>query len=534
MKRGFIRATALLALAVSCLASAAEPKVGKYVKYDTGGFVIVTSRGASQARRFVEDLAKFRLTLETVLGKRATKNDFPTTIVITSAADWKNWLQPREHVAGFFQRARFSNYLAMDGDAPSQDALTVVFHEYTHYYLASQFAGEYPPWFNEGMAELMGYAKFTKNQVVLQIPMHHVIETREHEWIPFERLIRVDQTDPEYQSHKLVPSFYAESWLAVNYGMVENRDFGRQIFRYLTQLNTLVPLADAARDCFGDPAAIDKQLRDYSRQSTPSSGGLTLGEMPSVTFPAGTPLGEMDTLVILADVMFDSRRPPGRIRPLIESLERRDPNSARTAILAARLALADDDSVAFEKAVGESESALADGDWEQRRELASVLLTSGLESSPLGSRSRADTQKDVSRAMKWFAEAIKHNNQDVEALWGYGSAATELGKNLDVAEAALVAAYKLAPSSPEIAMSLSNLKSRQEKPEEMIPYLEDTIRYATDLGTRRWAAKELVEIRKFIVERDKVEAENKKRREEYEQQLAEYDKKYGKKKKASK
>ena len=67
----------------------------------------------------------------------------------------------------------------------------------------------------------------------------------------------------------------------------------------------------------------------------------------------------------------------------------------------------------------------------------------------------------------------------------------------------------------------------------MIPYLEDTIRYATDLGMRRWAADTLLETRKYIEERNQYEAENKKRREEYEKQLAEYEKKYGKKRKAA-
>ncbi len=93
------------------------------MKYDAGEFVIVTSRSAGQARRFVEDLAKFRLTLERVLGKRATKSPFPTTIVITGASDWKNLAATAANVAGFFQRARFANYMAMNGDVPpSEDA----------------------------------------------------------------------------------------------------------------------------------------------------------------------------------------------------------------------------------------------------------------------------------------------------------------------------------------------------------------------------------------------------------------------------
>jgi len=525
--------TLILALALSFTSSAfaGDPRVGKFVQYDAGEFVVVTSRSGAQARRIMEDLVKFRVTLERVLGKRATRNAFPTTIVITSAGDWNKWLQPGRDVAGFFQRARFSNYMAINGDAPTEEALHVMFHEYTHYYLASQFAGEYPPWFNEGLAELMGWAKFDKGMALLRVPMYQVYEARDGDWIAFERLIKVDHDDPEYQSHKLAPSFYAQSWLTVNYGLIENRIFGAQIFRYLQKLNTLVPEDEAAREAFGDLAAADKLLRDYSHYSSIAGGGINLGEVPEVQLPESKALTNFDSMAILADVMLETRLAPARIQPLVQMLERHDPNVARAAILAARLAQANDDNAEFDAAVGRAERAVAPGDWQQRRELASVLLTSGLDSSPMSSRKSEDMDNDVKRAMKWFAEAIAHNNQDVEALWGFGTAATRLDKNLDLAEQALLAAYKLAPASAEIAMSLANVKARQEKPEDMVPFLEDTVRYSTDLHTRRWASETLKQTRDFIAERDKLEAENRKQQEAYEKMRAEYEKKYGKPKK---
>jgi len=520
-----------LLMTASSATSAGDPRVGKFVQYDAGEFVVVTSRSGAQARRIMEDLVKFRVTLERVLGKRATRNAFPTTIVITSAGDWNKWLQPGRDVAGFFQRARFSNYMAINGDAPTEEALHVMFHEYTHYYLASQFAGEYPPWFNEGLAELMGWAKFDKGMALLRVPMYQVYEARDGDWIAFERLIKVDHDDPEYQSHKLAPSFYAQSWLTVNYGLIENRIFGAQIFRYLQKLNTLVPEDEAAREAFGDLAAADKLLRDYSHYSSIAGGGINLGEVPEVQLPESKALTNFDSMAILADVMLETRLAPARIQPLVQMLERHDPNVARAAILAARLAQANDDNAEFDAAVGRAERAVAPGDWQQRRELASVLLTSGLDSSPMSSRKSEDMDNDVKRAMKWFAEAIAHNNQDVEALWGFGTAATRLDKNLDLAEQALLAAYKLAPASAEIAMSLANVKARQEKPEDMVPFLEDTVRYSTDLHTRRWASETLKQTRDFIAERDKLEAENRKQQEAYEKMRDEYEKKYGKPKK---
>src|SRR5688572_31256983 len=191
MKPLRLLACAPLAVVWAAGATAGEPRVGKFVKYDAGEYVIVTSRSGIQARTFMEDLAKFRAALERALRKRASSATAPTTIVITSNTDWKTWLQPRQNVAGFFQRGRFTNYLAMNGDAPPEEARHLVFHEYTHYYLASQFAGEYPPWFNEGLAELMGYAKFENRTAILRIPMSQVDEARDSDWIPFDRLIRV-------------------------------------------------------------------------------------------------------------------------------------------------------------------------------------------------------------------------------------------------------------------------------------------------------------------------------------------------------
>jgi hypothetical protein len=52
-------------------ASAADPRIGKLVRYDAGDYTIYTSRSASQARDFIGDLAKFRVALEKLLGKRA-------------------------------------------------------------------------------------------------------------------------------------------------------------------------------------------------------------------------------------------------------------------------------------------------------------------------------------------------------------------------------------------------------------------------------------------------------------------------------
>ena len=521
-------------LGVSFAATAAEPRIGKFVSYEMEDFTITTSRGAVQARHFMEDLAKFRITLEKTLGKRAAKSGIPTHILVVSGCEWQKYLQPRQNIAGWFQRGRFANYMVMNGDAAEQEATHIIFHEYTHFFLSSQFAGEYPPWFNEGLAELMGFAKFDKNMAVLQIPMYRVYEARDGDWIPFERLIRVDHGSPEYQSHKLADSFYAQAWLTVHYGLVENRQFGVQMIDYLRHLNQLRPLDEAAKLTFGaDLASVDKQLRDYSRNKHMMSGGLDLGALPVLTLPAGKPVAELDALAIITDLMIETRLAPDRTRPMVESLARREPNSARGSILAARLALLEDDDKAFDAAVTRAASLLATGDWQARRDLASVLLASALDFRPMSKRTTEESERDMTRAMRWFGEAVAHNNEDVEALWGFGTAATRLDKDLDLAGQALELAYHRAPASADIAMSLANLKGRQQQPEAMIPFLKDVIRFSNNRSQTKWAAETLIQMQEYAAERERVDAENRKQREAYEKQMADYEKKYGKVKKKS-
>jgi hypothetical protein len=520
------------AAALSPGAPAAEPRLGKVTSYEVEDFTIFTTRSGDQARQFIEDLAKFRVTLEKTLGKRAAKNAVPTRIVIVSNTEWEKYLQPRQNVAGWFYPGRFDNYMVINGDAVRGAALQIIFHEYTHFYLASQFAGEYPPWFNEGLAELMGFAKFDKGLAIMQVPMYRVHQARDGDWIPFERLIRVTHRSPEYQSHKLADGFYAQAWLTVHYGMVENREFGKQMFEYLSQLNNLRPHDEAARIAFGpDLAVVDNQLRDYSRNTRMASGGVTLGEIPAATWPTGKPMAELDALANVTDLMLSTRIAPDRIAPLVESLARREPKSARPAIFAARLAQARDDDAAFDAAIARAEALLAPADYSARRELAGVLLASALDYGPLSQRSTEATERDLKRAMRLFGEAVAHDNTDVEALWGFGTAATRLDKNLDLAEQALLAAYERAPVSADIAISLANIKSRQQEPEAMIPYLKDAARHANNLQTKKWVTDRLADMEKWVAERDQVDAENRKQREKYEKELAEYEKKYGKAKK---
>jgi Flp pilus assembly protein TadD len=301
---------------------------------------------------------------------------------------------------------------------------------------------------------------------------------------------------------------------------------------YLTALNTLVPRDDAIRKHFGeDLAAVDASLRSYSRQGRKSSGALELGTVPEVTLPQPQPMSDGDALAALIDVMLVTRRQPDRTRTLVESLRRREPDAARSYILAARLAELENDAAAFDTAMEKAASLLKADDQAGRRDLGTLLLNSALEYGRADARGTEQFDRNLKRALKWFAEAVERDNGDPKALWGLGATLTQLDSELDLADTALQAAYEKVPASADIATSLANLKHRQDKPEEAVRYLNDVVRFADDLSLRRWATESLQRTQEYIEERKRIEEENRRQREAYEKQLAEYERKYGKPKK---
>jgi tetratricopeptide (TPR) repeat protein len=349
----------------------------------------------------------------------------------------------------------------------------------------------------------MASAKFERGVAILQIPESRLQQARSGEWIPFERLIRVSHDDPEYQSHKLMPSFYAQSWLAVHYGMVANAEFRNRMFQYLADLNALMPQDQAARRAFGEDLSVtDRKLREYARAARISPGSVDYGPIPAVEIVQPQPLGDTDAMSLVADLMLDAHQPSARAAPLIQALEHNDTNKARVAIFRARIAQRANDDAGFDAAVAQAEAALASGDWLQRRELGAVLLTGSRIVNPESSRISEAVAADVNRARKLFAEAITLNRDDVESLYGFGAAAVSLDQDLALAEQSLLAAYQRAPSNAEIAAALANLRGRQRDLDGMVPYLEDVARFASDLQVRRWAAETLIKVEKQIEERD--------------------------------
>jgi hypothetical protein len=498
-------------IALACLlpfaAPAAEIKLAKFTAYDAPNYTIITARPEQRVRKLMTDIAQFERALELALNRKATPTGVPTHIFIASRREWQKFLQPREGIAGWFQPQRFANYLLIDGDSDPDETLRTVFHEYTHYFLRSQFSGEYPPFFNEGLAEVMAMAAFKNGMVKFDVPVGRVLDVRNGQWIPFDRLIRIDDASPEYVSHKLTPVFYGQAWLVVNYGMLVDREFGKRVLDYLHLLNRLVPLEQAARTSFGeDLGTIDGKLREYSRRSQMFAGQMKVDDAPAIVMGPGRPLSEVEALVAVADIMLVSGGPPDRIRLVIDAADRKAPGSASVEMLKLRQALWTEDSAEFNRLKKALPESLREDDWQTRKAVALALVKRMHEAGPMSNIKGSELDADAVQAMELLDRVLSQQADDVEALWGYGVAAVQVRKQLDVALPRLQQAYAKVRSA-EVAMSVAMAHGTRGELKEMVPYLQDTIRMSTSLEMRQWANETLREVRGVIEENEKARAE---------------------------
>ena len=86
-------------------------------------------------------------------------------------------------------------------------------------------------------------------------------------WIPIERVLAVQHSDPEYRAERLMRTFYGEAWALVHLLVFDDAAYRRETAQYLTNLDAGLsePAAFTASFPF-DKAALDAQVRKLVHQ----------------------------------------------------------------------------------------------------------------------------------------------------------------------------------------------------------------------------------------------------------------------------
>jgi hypothetical protein len=360
-----------------------------------------------------------------------------------------------------------------------------IFHEYTHWFLHTQFAGVQPLWFDEGLAVFVETAEFRGSQVSLGEPRTMIPQGS----VAMEKLLRMDKASPEYRGRDTSHVVHRESWAMVHLGLVgDPAKFGKQMFSYLAAVHAQEPVDAAVQGSFGMTVdELGKLVHSYlmtSSEYTIRSGfkvlRLPVDPAPSVRLPVGRTMSELESLEFIADIMLASGLHADRLQEVADAMQRVAPNTASPATLHMRMAARAGDDARLEQLI-DSVSPAASGQ--------KFLRGAGLA---LFERTGTSLREDFSiRALELLDRAIMSRPDDVEAIWAYTVLAAHLKRDMPIALRRIANARAILPSNPDLAQATALLGTAMGDAVLTNKALTDTLRYAKKPDMALWAKKRL-------------------------------------------
>jgi hypothetical protein len=493
-RRGALsRATAiatLVTLAATSLATAA-PKIGNLRAYETPYYTLIVTDGID-AGKIAAHIANMEQTLARMLNREVRPTGSPTYIYVVAGPFWSRYLGPGRAFAGEFVPLRFSNYLMLDGRVATRDRHELqrrIYHEYTHFFLHTQFRGTHPLWFDEGLAEIMEGAEMQRYGTVLRLPKQRL----DAGWIPLPRLFELDKNSPEYLAADSSLRVHRQSWGIVHRGLIADRQFGARILKFLTALDRLDPIEDAAKESFGmSLAGLDASMREYMAQKRSEQAFVPVGRRsPPIKLGNGRKLSELEARLTIARAMLDAGLNAQVAREFVESAAELAPESPEVAVLRLRVAVRDGDDA--EIATLLARSPVTDARFARD---AGLALLERARANPFDEKlDNARRAAMTDRALELLR--VVAGGDDAEADWAFALAAAQRGRELEEALDRLERAHTRVPDNPDLAAATALVLEANGMPESMLPWLVSTYRFSANPAQRRWAADRIAELRRM-------------------------------------
>lgn len=243
------------------------PRKEEWIELETANFTLYSNAGRVNTERIGTNLERLRAALKLLTPDLSLSSPYPTSIFVFKNA---SALQPYQRLykgkpqklGGYFLSNRYGNYVAINGD-PRGDEMAYIHHEYLHYVIRNNYAS-LPLWLNEGLAEYYSTFEVSGNEAKIGLPHpHHIAWLRKNALIPLPTLFAIDEQSPEYNEDSPRGSFYAQSWALVHYLLAGSPERRAQAVEYLRRLQNGSPREEAFQKTFGDPAALERELRSY-------------------------------------------------------------------------------------------------------------------------------------------------------------------------------------------------------------------------------------------------------------------------------
>ena len=270
------------ALAVAALAMPAQ---AEWLRASSRHFVIYSDTRSDEITRLATRLERVDAAMRFIQKIEDTPEAAanPVTVYVLDDTSAIRRLARRPNIGGFYL-GRADGAVAFTprrGDGAGVGALEpqiVLFHEYAHHFLLSNFDAAFPAWFAEGYAEFVSTAKVEEKTVVVGGgAQHRAWGLFADQALPMRTLFAPGpKLSPEQQDQ-----LYGRGWLLTHYILFDPKR--RETFReYLVKLNRGVPPLQAATEAFGDLNALGRSLDAYLRARTLHAFNIPIDKLPDV------------------------------------------------------------------------------------------------------------------------------------------------------------------------------------------------------------------------------------------------------------
>jgi tetratricopeptide (TPR) repeat protein len=277
----------LLFFAVLGVIQAGEPK---WIHMPSSDFEIYSSAGEGDTRRALQYLERVRSFFEQALGGGARQKREPVRVIVFGSKKEYDQVRPNDFAAAYYTQIAGRDYIVLG--SVSDEVFPIAVHEYVH--LVTQNVGmKFPPWLNEGIAEVFSTMKPTGDKVLVGSPVVGRVQALAREkWVPLSVIVAATHDSPYYNEKNKAGSLYDEGW-ALTHMLELNADYSPNFGKFLDEINRGTPSQKVIEGVWGKPLeAVEKDLQAYMRSGTYTArlfslklqSGEKVAAEPAVTF----------------------------------------------------------------------------------------------------------------------------------------------------------------------------------------------------------------------------------------------------------
>lgn len=248
-----------IAWACGCICLNLMAADSHWVRIETPNFEMYTTAGARSARDTLHYFEQVRSFFEQV-AQSSGKSDRVRIVAFNSAKEYEPY-RPNEFAVAYYHPTGDHDYIVMSHTG--EETFPTAIHEYVH--LVVRHAGyKFPPWLNEGLAELYSTIKPRGNDILVGTLIAGRYQALlQDKWVPLAAILDAGPDSPYYNEKNKAGSLYNEGWALVHM-LALSSEYRAKFPQVMTSISAGTRSDDAIAKAYGKPiSAIEMELRAY-------------------------------------------------------------------------------------------------------------------------------------------------------------------------------------------------------------------------------------------------------------------------------